>query len=369
MAKAPGHIHSIRSGTAGATGGYPSLIVSTSSIGCGWREYGPTSDSNHFSMIDPPYNPGGAVAGFGQTGGCVLYENKASGGPSIRVFQPGIGVTGDFLNWTRVLNGTTAGYKLEDAITSYLGSPTMALVSNAFKSLPFIETVTLAIDADQWMSCPPSDTSGMNKLYNKALSLTKNAAFLTNTGFLDRTGYTFGNPDPLPWYIPIQSTQSLDSSILTIMNGFGRFSFSMWVRLENQDSDLFNFDDGTYNLRMAYSATNERINVVGNFGSAWSFSTPNNSATPGNWRNITLCYDGANVSSYINGSDTGGTSTTMSGNFSDFSDFRIGDNGGGAKFDLNCFYFWTNRDLQTIIQPSGNMALVDFYNWSVPEFA
>ncbi len=373
MSKYTGHIQSILPGTGGYGTGTNSLRLNTFDVGAGWREYGQTTNTNYWSVVDPTSSgahPNTLV-------GPVVYQYKAAQGPSIVSFSP-VGNTGSnspFMLYSRAISGQTAGQMgtYGRAVAWYLGNTGATVVTNEFKSLPKIEDVIFAFDADQAMSVPPATGSVTQvALISKDISQYGNSIQQTTFGATRVRYRGFGQSvqQPLPWHIDWSHLASANAQFYTPTSGplfsSDKMTINIWLKItaDNNFYEIFTYsgeatslaqiqvlhDGGTNQIQIAYQ--NMDTGVV---------NTLNVSYTSGSWVNLTIVRNSANITVYQNSVQVASASNFGIGSFGGGGQMFVGDNTAqGVGLLFNSVYMWKD-DLSIYTAPGTPYNGVEFF--------
>ena len=377
MSKYAGHIQSVLPGTGGYGTGTNSLRLNTFDVGAGWREYGQTTNTNYWSVVDPTSSgayPNTLV-------GPVVYQYKAAQGPSIISISPTAttGSNSPFMQFTRAISGQTAGQMSNygRAVAWYLGNTGATLVTNEFKSLPKIEDVIFDFDVDQAMSVPPA-TGNVNFVANVCRDISQYANTLQQTlgglgggnarykGF--GTGLTY---EYLPWHIDWNASAFASSEFTTVNLGpvfsTNKMTISIWAAntvSPGESYTIFQYIEAGINITVSYvyDPGPPPLNPVIYIGY--------NSGTGGgtieyqvdtSWHNITIVRNSNNITVYEDGQNRASASNFGTDNFVGGGTMVIGDSlVQGYGLSLNSVYMWKD-DLSAYTVPGTPYNGVDFF--------
>jgi hypothetical protein len=375
MSKYSGHIQSVLPGTGGYGTGTNSLRINKFDFGVGWRDYGQTTNTNYWSVVDPTSSgayPNTLV-------GPVVYQYKAAQGPSIISFSSAgnTGSNSPFMLFTRAISGQTAGQMPDyrKATDWYLGNTGTALVTNEFKSLPKIEDVIFAFDVDQVMSVPPA-TGNINFVADVSRDISQYANTLQQTlggggGNARYQGFGQSPQEALPWHIDWNASAFSSSEFTTVNLGpvfsSNKMTISIWAAntvSPGESYTIFQYIESGINITVSYiydpgpPPLNPVIHIGYNSGSGGGTIEYEVDTS---WHNITITRNSNNITIYEDGLNLASASNFGTDNFVGGGTMVIGDSlVQGYGLSLNSVYMWKD-DLSSYTVPGTPYNGVDFF--------
>jgi hypothetical protein len=238
-------------------------------IGANSYDYG----NSYYSMIEPP------------DGGYTVYENKASGGPSIRVANN----EAELINLTRESSGTTYASAAECLAWFATQTDKAIISSNDVFPNTITDGLVLELNASNLASYPGSGTTWYDLSGNgNNVTLTNGPSFSSNNGGV----LIFDGVDD---YADIPFDSSLNNNYTTL---------SVWVKstFEVGPSGRHYILDGVSHNSMIFVDEPNEINFVVITSAGVKYAIYDNEITSQDtWINIVGTYDGSNLKLYVNG--------------------------------------------------------------------
>lgn len=284
------------------------------------REYGPTANTGFWAGYNVP------------SGGFVSFQNKASEGPSIY----SIPNSSSLIDYGKQLNLGGSYLSTGEVIQRCSEFDTIALVNIEYPNIPLIDNCRLILDPGYTASYPWGGSSFFNIAGGNPTGGTLNGSILFVNGL---SGKSFADST-------LAYTPDTWVNVLPFSSALTTFTINVWVNISSpgnaninlvsqtysdagyipkSDCNFFIKGDGSGNgfdggLRI--SNTDYVVNIVGLSG----------------WSNLTLTYDGSNLTMYINGVSSAITIVNQTP-VTNGSDTLIGGNTNGLSGGSSSDYF------------------------------
>ena len=284
------------------------------------REYGPTANTGFWAGYNVP------------SGGFVSFQNKASQGPSIYSIpnEASLVAYGEQLN----LGGN---YTTNESVVQRCSEfNTIALVNIEYPNIPLIDNCLLILDPGYTASYPWSGRSFFNIAGGSPTGGTLNGGILFVNGFPGKN-----HADSSLAYIPDAWVNvSPFGGVLTA------FTINVWVNTASAGNTNINLVSQTYSNAGYAPKTDCNFFIKGDgTGSGFNgglrvsgLDYVVNSGSLSGWSNLTLTYDGSNLTMYINGVSFAITNVNQTP-VTNGSDTLIGGNTNGLSGGSSSDYF------------------------------
>ena len=291
------------------------------------REYGPTANTGFWAGYNVP------------SGGFVSFQNKASQGPSIYSIPD----EASLVEYGEQLNLGGIYLSAGEVIQRCSEFDTIALVNIEYPNIPLIDNCLLILDPGYTASYPWSGSSFFNIAGGSPTGGTLNGSilFVPGVSSINYAGSVLSyTTDEWVNVLPFGSTLTT-------------FTINVWVNIDNANTGNINLVSQRYSQDAFYNPETDCNFFIKGDGTGIGFNgglrlsntdyvVNSGGLALNNWYNLTLTYDGSDLTMYINGTqvsqikvpqpttngfDTliGGSINGLSGGTStDYFDGRIG---------------------------------------------
>ena len=247
------------------------------------REYGPTANTGFWAGYNVP------------SGGFVSFQNKASQGPSIYSIPNSLSL----IDYGKQLNLGGSYLTAAAVIQRCSEFDTIALVNIEYPDIPLIDNCRLILDPGYTASYPWLGSSFFNIAGGSPTGGTLNGSILFVNGLSGKS-----------W---ADSTLAYTPDTWVNVSPFGgvltAFTINVWVNIASAGNTNINLVSQTYSDAGYITKSDCNFFIKGDgtgngFDGGLRISNNDyvvNSGSLSGWSNLTLTYDGSNLTMYING--------------------------------------------------------------------
>ena len=284
------------------------------------REYGPTANTGFWAGYNVP------------SGGFVSFQNKASEGPSIY----SIPNSSSLIDYGKQLNLGGIYLSAGEVIQRCSEFDTIALVNIEYPNIPLIDNCLLILDPGYTASYPWSGSSFFNIAGGSPTGGTLNGSILFVPGLSGKSW-----ADSVLAYTPDNWV-----NVSPFGGALTTFTINVWVNIASAGNTNINLVSQTYSNAGYAPKTDCNFFIKGDgtgngFDGGLRISNNDyvvNSGSLSGWSNLTLTYDGSNLTMYINGVSFAITNVNQTP-VTNGSDTLIGGNTNGLSGGSSSDYF------------------------------